>query len=300
MRVRHSLLLVAALAAGACNTNKAELEQALQEAEALNVEKDKLLAEVLETTKFVNEIDSELARAKGVGVAPVEGSEAAPTDAGQQRQVLLGKVREVVSRLDQAEQNLEQSKARAQAMGSRNQKLLAQIEEYQTTITGFRETLARQETEIVALRAEVDTVRGENVRLATEKAALTDTVVEMTTAVNTAYYLVGTKEELIQKGVVTEEGGSRVLFIFGKAGKTLVPARTLDPSQFTRIDRLQDSTIELPRTDRGYRVVTPQSTQYVQATKLESGRLADSFHILTPEEFWKPSRYLILVEEKRD
>ena len=58
MRVRHSLLLVAALAAGACNTNKAELEQALREAEALNSEKDKLLAEVLETTKFVNEIGS--------------------------------------------------------------------------------------------------------------------------------------------------------------------------------------------------------------------------------------------------
>jgi hypothetical protein len=300
MRVRHSLLLVAALAAGACNTNKAELEQALAEAEALNSEKDKLLTEVLETTKFVNEIDTELARAKGVGVAPVEGSEAAPTDAGQQRQVLLGKVREVVSRLDQAEQNLEQARARAQAMGSRNQKLLTQLEEYQTTINGFRETVTRQETEIVALRAEVDTVRGENVRLATEKAALTDTVVQMVTATNTAYYVVGTKAELIERGIVREEGGSRKFLIFGKSGKTLVPARELDVAQFTRIDRLQDSSIELPRNDRGYRVVTPQSIQYVEATRLESGRLADSFHILTPEEFWKPSRYLILVEENRD
>lgn len=300
MRVRNALMLVAALGLSACNSNKAELEQALAEAEALNAEKDKLLSEVLETTKFVNEIDSELARAKGVGVSPVEGGEAAPTDAGQQRTMLLGKVREVVTRLDQAEANLEQTKTRVQAMSSRNQKLLTQIEEYESTISGIRETVTRQETEILALRAEVDTVRGENVRLATEKAALTDTVVQMVTATNTAYYVVGTKEELIEKGIVREEGGSRTFLIFGKSGKTLVPARSLDPAQFTRIDRMADSSIALPRTDRGYRLVTPQNTEYVQATKLESGRLADSFQILTPEEFWRPSRYLILVEEKRD
>ena len=138
MRVRNALMLVAALGLSACNSNKAELEQALAEAEALNAEKDKLLSEVLETTKFVNEIDSELARAKGVGVSPVEGGEAAPTDAGQQRTMLLGKVREVVTRLDQAEQNLEQTKTRVQAMSSRNQKLLTQIEEYESTISGIR------------------------------------------------------------------------------------------------------------------------------------------------------------------
>ena len=196
--------------------------------------------------------------------------------------------------------NLEDTKARLQAMGSRNTRLLTQIEEYQRTLEQFRGTVERQQAEILALRAEVDTVRAENVRLASDKAALTDTVIEMTTQTNTAYYVVGTKDELIQRGIIAEEGGSRVLFVFGKRGKTLVPTRNLDPSMFTRIDRLQDSTIPLPRADRGYQIVTPQSLAYVTGTKLESGRIADSFFVTYPEEFWKPSRYLILVEGEKD
>lgn len=300
MRYPVMLLLATAVLASACNSNRGEVEQALAEAEALNAEKDRLLAEVLETTQFINELDSELAKAKGVGVSPVAEGEGRPADAAAQREVLLGKVREVVARLDQSEANLEETKNRLQAMGSRNTRLLSQIEEYQSTIEQFRGTVERQQVEIMALRAEVDTVRADNVRLATQKAALTDTVIEMTSQANTAYYVVGTKEELLQRGIVAEEGGSRVLFVFGKRGKTLVPARNLDPSMFTRIDRLQDSTIPLPRPDRGYEVVTPQNLAYVTGTKLESGRIADSFHVTYPEEFWKSSRYLILVEGDKD
>ena len=300
MRIPAMLLLAAALATTACNSNRGEVEQALAEAEALNAEKDRLLAEVLETTQFINELDAELAKVKGVGVSPVAEGEGRPADAAAQREVLLGKVREVVARLDQSEANLEDTKARLQAMGSRNTRLLTQIEEYQGTLEQFRGTVERQQAEILALRAEVDTVRAENVRLASDKAALTDTVIEMTTQTNTAYYVVGTKDELIQRGIIAEEGGSRVLFVFGKRGKTLVPTRNLDPSMFTRIDRLQDSTIPLPRSDRGYQIVTPQNLAYVTGTKLESGRVADSFFVTYPEEFWKPSRYLILVEGEKD
>ena len=300
MRYPVMLLLATALTASACNSNRGEVEQALAEAEALNAEKDRLLAEVLETTQFINELDSELAKAKGVGVSPVADGEGRPADAAAQREMLLGKVREVVARLDQAEANLDDTKNRLQAMGSRNTRLLTQIEEYQATIEQFRGTVERQQIEILALQAEVDTVRSENVRLASAKAALTDTVIEMTTQANTAYYIVGTKDELLQRGIIAEEGGSRVLFVFGKRGKTLVPARNLDPSMFTRIDRLQDSTIPLPDPTRGYEVVTAQNLAYVEGTKLESGRIADNFRITYPEEFWKPSRYLILVEGNKD
>src|SRR2546429_6341430 len=37
-----------------------------------------------------------------------------------------------------------------------------------------------------------------------------------------SYYVVGTKDELEQKGIITEEGGARFLFVLWKSGKTLV------------------------------------------------------------------------------
>ena len=69
-----------------------------------------------------------------------------------------------------------------------------------------------------SLAAQVDTLRGEN-------GALRDTLGNLTTYTNTVYYIVGTKDDLIKKGIIAEEGGSRFLFVLWKSGKTLVPRR---------------------------------------------------------------------------
>ena len=51
---------------------KAELAKALAESRAAEAQKDSLLTEVLETTQFVSDLNSELAKAKTVAVASGE------------------------------------------------------------------------------------------------------------------------------------------------------------------------------------------------------------------------------------
>ena len=66
MRICLDLIVLGALATTGCN--QAELKKALADAKAAEAQKDSLLTEVLETTQFVTDVNSELAKAKSLAV----------------------------------------------------------------------------------------------------------------------------------------------------------------------------------------------------------------------------------------
>jgi hypothetical protein len=149
----------------------------------------------------------------------------------------------------------------------------------------------QQGTKIVALNSKVDTVTRDNVRLAGESAALTDTVHQLTTDKNKVYYVVGTRDELIRKGVLVEEGSRRVLGLFGS--RPVAPARTLDPSVFTSLDRLRDRTIKLPEGE--YSLASRQDLSFATPAERKDDKIAKAIQIDRPEKFWESSKFLVLV-----
>src|SRR4051812_21742032 len=146
--MRHGWLLLTLAIAGstAACTSRDQLNAALAEAKAVSAEKDSLLNEVLETTKFVNDLNGELARAK-VGVSPVLATEKSASGASQDRVAVLGKIKEVVARLNESEGKLNAATARAKKMGNRNARLLAQLETAKQTVADLKATAERQEAE---------------------------------------------------------------------------------------------------------------------------------------------------------
>jgi myosin heavy subunit len=306
--MRYVWLMLALVMAGttACDRSRDELNAALAEAKQVSAEKDSLLNEVLETTKFVSDLNAELAKVKSVGVSPVPASEQTASGAAQERVAALGRIKETIARLNEAEQKLEQQTQRASRMGRRNERLLAQLESAKQTIADLKSAAERQETEytavidrqkveIAALTSRVDTMTLVNEQLSATNVALTDTVGQLTDYKNTVYYAVGTKKELMERGVVTKEG-SKFLF-FG--GTHLVPARDLNPEAFTRADKTHDLTIALPREDKNYKIISRQSPQYLAASSLtqDGKKLHGAIQIESPEEFWAPSKYRIVVED---
>ncbi len=292
-----------AILAAACGTNKKELDTALESARVASAEKDSLLSEVLETTKLINDINVELAKAKTVGVSPVvaSGDKAGLNAKAEERAMVLGKIREVVSRLEAAEAQLEKSKQRLGAMAAKDAKLLKQIDDYKAQLVALREQseaqaalIEEQKGQITVLAAQLDTSRAEARDLAVEKSVLADSVNSVTERANTVYYLAGTKKELMEKGVVVNEG-SKFLF-FG--GKQLAPARTLDANVFTAVNKLTETTLRLPKSERGWKIVSRNGLEFVEQSQLKDGKIVtgDELHITNPEEFWKGSSYLILVE----
>ena len=292
-----TLIVVGALATTGCN--QAELKKALADAKAAEAQKDSLLTEVLETTQFVTDINSELAKAKSLAVST------ASTDPGvpgarrdrEDRKASLERVQAVITKLNESEAKLAETEARAKTSRQRNARLLAQIESFKKTIEDLRTTaeaqkadyeaqLAEKSTQIVTLAGRVDT-------LTTEKAALTDTVVDLTAYKNTVYYAIGTKDELMKKGIVTKEGSKFLVF----GGTRLEPARNLNPEAFTAIDKTANTSIPLPRTDKKYKIVSRQSPTYLAAGVTKDGKITGAVEIAQPEEFWSASKYLILVQD---
>jgi len=303
--MRRILMVVPLIALFACGPSKEEFEKALADAQALAAEKDSLITEVLETSKFVNGINEELAKARtalvtpapaGDGQSPVERDRAARAQA-------LDRVTSLVARLNETEQRLEQSTQRAKSLSGRNAGLLKQIEEYKASIDSLQATAMRteyqlrsvidsQSVQIAGLTQDLDTTRAAKEQLATEKMALQDTVGQLTSYKNTVYYVVGTESELIEKGVAVKEGKKFLFF----GGKQLTPARNLDPADFTAIDKTHDLSIDLP-ADTRYRVVSRQSLAYADTAGVKEGKVTGALHITSPEEFWAGSKYLILVKD---
>jgi hypothetical protein len=266
--------------------------------------KDEMLNQVMSSTQFVNDLNSEIAKLK----TPLKTNLRVATGESQldsakaERDAVAERVRMLVARLDSSEARIASLRARAASLSRRDEQLTQQVALYEKTIGDLREAAERQRSEmqaiideqgtrIVALTSKVDTVTRDNVRLAGERAALSDTVSQLITEKNRVYYVAGTRDELIKKGILVEEGSRRVLGIFGS--RPVAPARTFDPSVFTSLDRLRDRTITLPEGE--YSVVSRQDLSFTTPAERRDSRIAKSLQIDRPDKFWEPSRFLVLV-----
>jgi hypothetical protein len=299
MRQAGLILLLAVTATG-CDRRHAELAKALTEARAAEAQKDTLLTEVLETTQFVSDLNSELAKAKSIMLGTEETDRGIPgaQQDREERRATLARIQQVIARLNESEAKLTATEERAKNAKIRNARLLAQIATYKQTIEDLKTAaeqqraeqeaiIADQRTQIASLTTQIDT-------LDKEATYLRGSVRSLTSYKNTVYYVAGTKDELIEQGVVTKEGSKFLIF----GGTRLEPARNLNLAVFTAIDKTRTLSIPLPRTDKKYRIVSRQSPTYLTGGVTEKGEVKGGVvEISSPEEFWGSSKYLILVQK---
>jgi hypothetical protein len=282
-----------------CNQSRADLTKALAEARAAEAQKDSLLTEVLETTQFVSDLNGELARAKVAMIGTEEGDRGVPGSQQdrQEREATLNRIGQVIDRLNESEVKLAETESRVKNAKIKNARLLAQIATYRQSIEDLRAAAEQQRAEHEAIiadqRMQIATLAGRVDTLNQEKGWLIDTVAHLTAYKNRVYYAVGTKDELIKQGVVIKEG-SKFLF-FG--GTRLEPARRPNLAAFTMIDKTQTISIPLPRSDKKYKIVSRQSPEFLTGAITEKGEVRGVVEIVSPEEFWSASKYLILVQD---
>jgi hypothetical protein len=292
--MKHAvLMLVLTLLTTGCDQRKAELKQALAEAKAAEALKDTLLTEILETTQFVSDINSELAKARTItieGSRPDQGAPGAKADR-EERKRTLQRIQLVIARLNESEAKLTATEARAKDAKAQNTRLLAQIASYKQTIEDMRMAAEQQRAEHEAIIADQ---QNQITSLNQQIDTLDLSVRHLTAFKNTVYYVAGTKKQLLEGGVVTKEGSKFLIF----GGTRLEPARNLNVAAFTSIDKTQTFSIPLPRTDKRYKIISRQSPAYLKGAANEKGEIEGGVvEIRSPEQFWSNSRYLILVEK---
>lgn len=304
------LLLPCLILLVACDSKANEQLRTLAHSDSLRTDsllsiKNDLLSEVMASTQFVNDINTEMAKLKShkpSGLTTKLGTESDITMMKEQRANVVGRIRELVARLDSSESRVASLRVRAGRLAQHDSTLLLQVAAYEKNIADLRQTverqkaeyegtIAKQTTQIAQLSSRVDTVVMQNVKLSSERTALADTVTQLTSERNTAYYIIGSKDDLLRQGILVEEGRKRFVLL---GGRPVSLARDLDPAKFTKIDRLQDKVINFPAGD--YTIFTRQNPVYASPFSAHDGKLSGGLRIDQPERFWEPSRFLIIIK----
>lgn len=283
--IRGSWLCVAVLAAVACRQGPTpEMAAELEQLRTASAERDRLLQDLAENTRVMSEISTEISKVK-VPASRLKTTSESPLRAS--RDSMLQRIRYIATKVNESDARLRDSERRISSLTTINDSLKTTLE---AAMANFDSTLAMQRAELAAAAEQLGVLEAENI-------ALRDTVAHMGERENTVYYIIGTKDELIERGIITPEGGSRVLFIFGKRGQVLAPARTLDPSQFTAINKRNVTEIPLPAADGEYQIASRQNLDYLATPPNERGRITgtETLRIAAPEQFWMATRFLIVV-----
>jgi cell division protein FtsB len=293
-------LLSAAVLAG-CNSEVKQQLATVSHVDSLRVDslgsvRRELMQELMASTNFVTEINKELSKARllsGKTPAKLETTDEL-TATNEQRKAIVGHISHLVAKLDSVQNRLAATRARVAKLTKDDSVLVAQVAAYEKNVADLQEQATKERAEfqnvINQKTAEIATLASRIDTLNTVRTALVDTVHTLTNEKNTAYYVVGTRDELIKKGVLVAEGGKRFLLV---GGRNIVPARQLDPANFSKIDRLSDRNIPLPAGE--YEILSRQNPSFAKAQIQKDGKIGGGLTIEQPEQFWANSRFLIIV-----
>jgi len=275
-----------------CGQHKKELArmQAKQDSiAALGVQKDN---SILEFIGAMNEIQANMDSVKTiqklVSVQTAPGTEL-KADAKKR----------IIEDIRQINDLLEKNKALMKSLQGKLNSSNVKIKELQTMIEMQTKQMAEKDAELARLNADLENlhvnVASLNQKIETITAESEATIKEknaaieaQTIAMNTAYYAFGTKKELDEKNVIEKEGG-----VLGM-GKTLKMKKDFNRDYFMKIDIREFTT--LPLNTKKAKLVSfhPDGSYHFTLT---AKKTVESLVIDKPEEFWKASKYLLIVVE---
>jgi hypothetical protein len=248
---------------------------------SLSSQKDSLMRAILESDSLLTRIDSQIRSVKGLSTKKrvTRNYESPLEEQLMRRKELSGRVEALVQRARVTATELAESRRREQELRGRNDTLQLRIEDDQRIIAELSGKVQEQASTIASLELRVDSL-------------ITETKV-MGERYYRAYYVIGTQDELLEKGIVQHEGGAN--FLFARIGRTLQPARALDPELFTAIDRRDVQEIPVPDTTRKYALVSRQNLDNANVKERDKAEFRGHLRIPDSEAFWGASRFLILV-----
>ena len=289
MKSRLALIALCTLAVIGCN-NKEKEEELQKQLSTIQSEhatlqqdladRDKYFEEVMHT---VNEVytDLERARVKEGKLSERAGGGEMPaqiTDASS-RQKLLQNIGDIGSALKENRKKIARLETQAKSFKGEIAGLNKLIDNLKQSLKEREESIAQLEGKVQGL----ETTVSEKTKVITEKEAQID---DQQKKLSTAYFIVGTRKELKQKGVITDEGG----FLWGLLGSTTVMASGVDPTLFTSIDKSKEQAISVQgKIDE----ILPHRNEefFATAQPVENNSVLS---IVRPEGFWQDN-YLVIV-----
>jgi predicted nucleic acid-binding Zn-ribbon protein len=289
MRRQLAVVALCAIFVIGCNNNKEEMQKQLTDAQNARtslqqdiIDRDAYFESVM---KSVNEVYTDLEKVRikeGVLKKSGAGLEGAPqyTNA-QSRDRLIQNINEIGS-------SLQENRKRVAAIQGRMKHFKGEIAGLNTLVENLKASILEREQSITQLQAKVQGLQAtmaEKTKLLDEKEG---TIGDQQRTLNTAFYVIGTRDELRKKGIISDEGG----FLWGLLGSTTIMNTSADQSNFTPIDKTKDQTIQV--NGRIQEILPRRNSDLFAATqKPEKG---SELTIVSPGKFWQEN-YLVIVTD---
>jgi uncharacterized protein HemX len=290
--MKRNLLLIVTLAATlllvSCTDNSLkDKEKKLQDSFAAIQQEQNVKMENL--FKNLNEIDSTLQEVNQMYISARDNVDILDANSNL--------VENIKQKIELVKQRLEKQKANVvvvqNSMPHQDMSQLQQmITNLQTRIFEKQQEIDRLKTELDAKNRQIASMQSSYQNSVSELNAVSaankkkDAVIsEMEDAQNTAYFIIGSRQELINKGVIDQKGG------FIGIGKWPVVASNSDFAIMKKVDIR--NTRQIPLSGHGITIVTPHNSA---SYSLEGSSTAPtSINIKDPSLFWRTSHCLVVV-----
>ena len=196
---------------------------------------------------------------------------------------------QIISDIQSIYDLLDKNKKQAANLSKKLKNSNLQADEIRLAVSNLTTQVNDKENEITKLKSNLEKL---HIDFANLKIRFYDEVEESnmkTEKLNTAYYLIGSNKDLIEKGVITESGG------FIGLGKLAQLNESLNKNYFTKIDLTQTSEIPI-HGDKVKLVSIHPADSY---KLIEGSASIDKIVILNQEKFWSVSKYLIIATKKK-
>jgi len=282
-------LISIALLFGGCSNRAEQLEKEKAELQEAIKSRDQFMQDILAS---INEVHSKLESARARENTIMQQTNAYAEKKGAvnvaDRESILRQITDIDSSLSEnrqklanLESKLKSSKIQYASLNKMVSDLRQSLEEREQAITQLNDRISGLENQVA-----------EKTRLVAVKDSVIDqrdaTVRAQTEMLNTAYYVVGKKDDLESKGIIKNDGG----FLWGLIGSTTVLANGFDNSYFKPIDKSREMTIEVagkidklvPERNAGY---------YVKEEKSDS---LSTLRITRPDYFWQENLLVVVTK----
>ncbi|HSO87959.1 MAG TPA: hypothetical protein VLQ91_15495 [Draconibacterium sp.] len=287
------ILMVAVVAFSSCHNYKKDAERLMMVRDSLAQETAFRDSSIVGFLNDFSEIQANLDSIKKIEkLVTVQSSSGRELNASQKQMIL----EDIALLNDLLKRNKELTASLQKKLKDANFKignLEGTMKELQLMVNNLEAQTQEKDNEIVVLKEDVkklnvdiSSLNEKIVAVETESQQKTQTIETQTVALNKAYYAFGTMKELKDNGIIEKSGG-----VIG-IGKTPVMKKDFNRDYFTEIDIRNFDYLRLMAKKAKLITVHPAGSYHFTGKKL-----SDTLFIDNSAEFWKASKYLVVLTD---
>lgn len=200
------------------------------------------------------------------------------------RTKITSQIQDINDLLTEQKQRIDNLNAQLRKQKNTNKELTAFIEKLQTRISEQEEEIQLLTTELQKHKIIIENLNRNLDDLNKKNQDKDERILKIEEEKNAAYYVIGERKELLEKGIINRKGG------FLGIGKRSVASSDSELKNYSKIDIRKVPEIELPGTKIKILTSHPSESYRLESDEKRPTRLV----ITNPSLFWQKSKFLVI------